>query len=439
MTQDKELSHQGGEVEPDIVRRLRRLVHRRLINSIEDEGVDALSDPDEVRARIVDILSALDPEGTLRLTAEQRHTLEQEILQELSGLGPLAALMLDADISDILVNGPHEVWVDRGGRLERANTGFDDEAHLRRFLDRLVAAQGRQIDAGSPMVDAKLPDGSRLHAVIPPLCAIGPIVSIRRFRRDLVSAKELIASGALNQDMMALLRLAVMSGQNIVIAGSAGAGKTTLLNVLSGFIPQHERIVTVEETSELRLSHPHVIPLESRPSNAEGRGGIGLRELVRNALRMRADRIIVGEVRGEEVMDMLQAMNVGHDGSLTTVHANSPRDVIRRLEVLAHMGDAGLPRESIRDMIGSAVRLIVQVMRFRDGSRRVVNICELVQDAERLDTVELFRFQPQGVDDRGRVLGQHLATGATAGFVEQARLLGFDEPLDHSAGSSDHA
>ncbi len=408
---------------------LRRRVHDRLIRTIEDDGgAMALTQPDEVRTRIREIVEDLNEEQAAGISDEELRRLEKDILEELSGMGPLAPLMLDHAISDILVNGPGEVWVDRGGRLERTELHFDDDAHLRRFLDRIVSAQGRHLDATSPMVDAKLSDGSRLHAVIPPLCARGAIVSIRRFRADPVTADELVSGGFLSQPMLDLLALAVSAGRNLVIAGSAAAGKTTLLNVISRFVPATERIVTIEETAELQLDHPHVIPLESRPANAEGRGGVNLRDLVRTALRMRADRIIVGEVRGAEVMDMLQAMNVGHDGSLTTVHANSPQDVLRRLEALAHMGDAGLPRETLRDMIGSAIHLIVQVMCFRDGSRRVTSLCELRLAADELQAVELFRFKAEGVDDQGRIVGHHEATDAPIQLLDGVQTLGFDIP-----------
>ncbi len=412
----------------DDFRLLRQQVHERLIETIEDGGAEALAQPDEVRERIRDLVKELNEDTDADISAAEQARLEREILEELSGMGPLATLMLDRAISDILVNGPDEVWVDRAGRLERTALRFDDDAHLRRFLDRIVSAQGRHLDASSPMVDAKLPDGSRLHAVIPPLCALGAVVSIRRFRADPVTAAELVERGFLSAPMLEVLQLAVNAGQNVVIAGSAAAGKTTLLNVISRFVPATERIVTIEETAELQLDHEHVIPLESRPANIEGRGGVTLRDLVRTALRMRADRIIVGEVRGAEVMDMLQAMNVGHDGSLTTVHANSPQDVLRRLEALAHMGDAGLPRETIREMIGSAIQLIVQVMRFRDGSRRVTSICELVNMPDSLQVVEIFRFQADGLDDAGKVRGRHLSTGASIRFVERVRELGFELP-----------
>ncbi len=421
----------------DDFRRLRKLVHDRLIDSIEEESAAVLHNLAEVKARIGEIVRDLTEDTGITVPASDRDRVEKEILEELGGMGPLAPLMLDRTISDILVNGPEEVWVDRGGKLTRTDVRFDDDAHLRRFLDRLISAQGRHLDASNPMVDAKLPDGSRLHAVIPPLCALGAVVSIRRFQEETITASNLVERGAMSPAMLDLLQLAVGTGQNIVIAGSAAAGKTTLLNALAAFVPENERIVTVEETAELKLAHPHVIPLESRPTNVEGRGGVDLRSLVRTALRMRADRIVVGEVRGDEVMDMLQAMNVGHDGSLTTVHANSPKDVLRRLEALAHMGDAGLPRDSIRDMIGSAVQIIVQVMRFRDGSRRIVSISEVIQDGETLGTVELYRFQAERMEEDGSMTGRHVATGAPARFAERVKALGFTVPQSLVATESE--
>ncbi len=426
----------------DFFRRLRRLVHRRLIDSVEKEGSTLLDNGHAIEQRVAELLVEFQHESGMRLEAAQRHQIAHEIMQELGGMGPLAPLMLETDISDILVNGPDEVWVDRQGRLELTAVRFDDEAHLRRFLDRLVSAQGRHLDAGSPMVDARLSDGSRLHAVIPPLCGRGTVVSIRRFRVETIRRDELLEQGFISESMLELLSLAVRAGLNIVIAGGAGAGKTTLLNMLSRFIPENDRVVTIEETAELQLEHPHVISLEARPGNLEGSGSIGLRELVRTALRMRADRIIVGEVRGSEVFDMLQAMNVGHDGSLTTVHANSPGDVLRRLEALALTGDMGLPRESVRDMIGSAIQIVVQLMRFSDGRRRVVSLCEVVRHESELSVRELYRFEPEmpavttaGDDARPRTAGRHRSTGEPIRFLQRLQLRGFDTSFFNTAQS----
>ena len=313
------------EIETSRFRELRRFLHNRLIDGMEEEGIHLLKDPQLLEQRLEELIADIKPKLNPSLKLHEIIRLRQQIMQELTGMGPISGLMTEDGITDILINGPDEIWVDKHGRLTRTELRFDNDSHLRRFLDRIIGTQGRQLDARQPMVDARLPDGSRLHAIIPPLCESGPIVSIRRFHSEKLTAPQLVSSGFLNQNMMDFLQLAVSAGINIVIAGSAGAGKTTLLNVISSFIPATERIVTVEETAELQLNHPHVIPLESRHVNSEGYGAVTLSDLVRNALRMRADRIVVGEVRGIEVLDMLQAMNVGHDGSLTTLHANSPK------------------------------------------------------------------------------------------------------------------
>ena len=408
------------------LRQLRQTLHNRLIDNLEDDSVQSLGNDRELTARLEGLMDELVLSERTKLTATERKRLAREVIEELKGMGPIAELMLDASITDILINGPSEIWIDKQGALSKTPLSFDDDAHLRRFLERIVGAQGRQLDARQPMVDARLPDGSRLHAVIPPLCALGPVVSIRRFHNERVDSSMLIQSGFISVEMLRFLEIAVTAGINIVIAGSAGSGKTSLLNVISGFIPATEREVTVEETAELRLKHPHVIPLEARNVNSEGAGAVSLRDLVRTALRMRADRIIVGEVRGEEVLDMLQAMNVGHDGSLTTLHANSPQDVISRLETLAQMGESAICRESIEQMITSSVQLIVQVMRFRDGSRRVVSISELATTQARYEVRELFHFKSAGVDAEQRIQGSHAANGNASFLTEQVEAKGFD-------------
>ncbi|MEP4889544.1 MAG: CpaF family protein [Aliiglaciecola sp.] len=406
-------------------RELRRFLHNRLIDGMEEEGIHLLKDPQVLEQRLEDLLVDISPKLTPSLKVHEKTHLRQQIIQELSGLGPISGLMTEEGITDILINGPDEIWVDKHGRLTRTDLQFDNDSHLRRFLDRIIGAQGRQLDARQPMVDARLPDGSRLHAIIPPLCESGPIVSIRRFHSEKLTAKQLVSSGFLNQNMLDFLQLAVSAGINIVIAGSAGAGKTTLLNVISGFIPATERIVTVEETAELDLNHPHVIPLESRHVNSEGYGAVSLSDLVRNALRMRADRIVVGEVRGIEVLDMLQAMNVGHDGSLTTLHANGPKDVISRMETLALMGDSGFSRDAIRQMIAASVQLIVQVMRFRDGSRRIVSICELVRHDDHNEIRELFTFRHHKSFQQDTIKGQHISTGQHTELASKVEAKGY--------------
>ncbi len=423
---DRMMDERGESGQRNRFRRLRQLVHRRLIDSIESDGAALLTDPSVVRERVGWLVEDIQASNGMEISAQQQAQIQEEILEELGGLGPLAPLMMDPDISDILVNGPFEVWVDRFGRLEKTDVRFDDDEHLRHIVDRLVATQGRHLDTGSPMVDARLRDGSRLHAIIPALCAKGTIVSIRRFRLKPFDTQELLDSGFISEPMLKLLQLVVKARLNIVISGGAAAGKTTLLNLISRYIPQGERVVTIEETAELRLEHPHVIPLECRPANVEGRGGIDLRQLVRSALRMRADRIIVGEVRGSEVFDMLQAMNVGHDGSLTTVHANSPEDVLRRLETLVLMSDMGVPREAIREMIGASIHLIIHLMRFSDGSRRVVSIREVTNVEDSLSTRELFRYRANRGGSETGPAGQHVATGELNAYLQRIAERGYE-------------
>ena len=413
------------ESETNRFRELRRFLHNRLIDGMEEEGIHLLKDPQLLEQRLEELLADIRPKLNPSLKLHEKARLRQQIMQELTGMGPISGLMTEAGITDILINGPDEIWIDKHGRLTRTDLRFDNDSHLRRFLDRIIGAQGRQLDARQPMVDARLPDGSRLHAIIPPLCETGPIVSIRRFHSEQLTAAQLVTSGFLNQNMLDFLQLTVSAGINIVIAGSAGAGKTTLLNVISGFIPATERIVTVEETAELQLNHPHVIPLESRHVNSEGYGAVSLSDLVRNALRMRADRIVVGEVRGIEVLDMLQAMNVGHDGSLTTLHANSPKDVISRMETLALMGERGFSRDAIRQMIAASVQLIVQVMRFRDGSRRIVSICELVRHDDNNEIRELFTFRHATANEHDDIKGEHVASGQRTELATKVEAKGY--------------
>lgn len=419
----------GAEPDEAGLALLRQFVHKQLLTTIENGDTSIFSDPKGLKQRVDILVRDVTSRRSQPISRETRERLRQEVLDEIAGLGPIASLMAAPEISDILVNGPDEVWVDRNGRLIKTPIRFDDESHLRRILDRLVAAQGKHLDATSPIVDARLPDGSRLHAVIPPLCAKGPIISIRRFRTQVISESELIQQGFMSVAMLSFLRMAIQMRINIIIAGGAAAGKTTLLNILSRYIPQDERIVTVEETAELKLEHPHVVPLEGRTANIEGRGSVSLRDLVRAALRMRADRIIVGEVRGVEAFDMLQAMNVGHDGSLTTVHANSPVDVLRRLESLVMMNDIDIPRDAVREMVGSAIQLIVHVNRYRDGQRRVTSMIEVLHENSVVQTRELFQFNANRLDTNGRVHGEHVQVNQ-AHFVNEKQRLGYLQPTD---------
>jgi len=397
--------------------RLRQQLFERILREIESEGVGGLREPVVARNRARKVLAqALEERGAPPLSPVERDRLESELVAELTGLGPLEPLFSDPTVSDILVNGPDEVWVDRFGRLERTGVRFDDEGHLRRLLARMVSAHGRHLDEASPMVDVRLGDGSRLHALLPPLSAKGPTVSIRRSRAVPLRLDELFANGTLSPEMGSILAAAVRSGLNIVVSGGAASGKTTLLNVVSRFIPPHERVVTIEETAELKLDHPHVIPLEARLPNVEGRGEVTVRSLVRTTLRMRPDRLIVGEVRGPEVFDMLQAMNSGHEGSLTTVHSNSASDALRRLENLVLLGGFELTSRAIRELLAATIHVVVQLTRFADGTRRVTSIGEVQWKGEELDTLEIFRFASERA---GSGAGRHVATGARSRFHER--------------------
>ncbi|MGP1720869.1 CpaF family protein [Shewanella frigidimarina] len=410
----------------DEMRRLKQLLHNSLIDDMDNDDSLHLKKPTQLKQQLEQLIDLLPGQQQQPLNASDKALLIQQVIEELQGLGPISELMLDPAVTDILINGPFSIWVERHGALRKTTQAFDNDSHLRRFLERIVSAQGRQLDANNPMVDARLADGSRLHAVIPPLCNIGAVVSIRRFHHETISAETLVSSGFISQDILTFLEKAVIAGINIVIAGSAGSGKTSLLNVISGFIPNSERVITIEETGELQLHHPHVIPLESRGTNGEGNGEVSLRDLVKTALRMRADRIIVGEVRGGEVFDMLQAMNCGHDGSLTTVHANNPQDVINRLRSLAQMEEAAICRDTIDHMISSSIQVIVQVRRFRDGSRRVVSVCEVIQTAAITEVKPLFEFQQQPQTDHNHIVGQHVCSATQCQLSEQIAAKGFD-------------
>lgn len=414
-------------------RRLRAQLFERILREVESEGLDGLREPVAARGRARRVLArALEERGAPPLSPVERDRLESELVAELIGLGPLEPLFADPTVSDVLVNGPDEVWIDRFGRLERTDVRFDDESHLRRLLQRMVSAHGRHLDEASPMVDVRLDDGSRLHALLPPLCPTGPIVSIRRARTVPLRLDELHANGTLSREMGDLLAAAVGSGLNVVVSGGAASGKTTLLNVVSRFIPLHERVVTVEETAELRLDHPHVLALEARLPNVEGRGEVTVRSLVRNTLRMRPDRLIVGEVRGPEVFDMLQAMNSGHEGSLTTVHANSAEDALRRLENLVLLGGFELPSRAIRELLAATIHLVVQTTRFADGARRVTSIGEVRWRAEELSTQELYRFEAERA---GSGAGRHVATGARSRFHDRLVRAGWRPAAAEEGGS----
>lgn len=375
------------------IRRIRQFIHQQLIGAVDLNQDHNLHEPKVLQIKIATLIEQLEKKTGMPIEAKIHQQIMDQITHEVNGYGPLTGLMLDPGISDILINGAKDIWIDRAGKLHKTAIEFDDQQHLRRMLDRLLADQGKRLDSQSPTVDAKLPDGSRLHALIAPLCKNGPVVSIRRFTHQPHSAAALVDSGMLSQNMLDFLTVAIKAGCNMVIAGGASVGKTTLLNALSEFIPSAERVITIEESAELCLRHPHVISLEARQKNNHGQGGFPLRELLRNALRMRADRIIVGEVRGEEVFDMLQAMTVGHNGSMTTVHANHPRDVIGRLESLALLSHDQIPMSSIHSLLSAAMKLIVYLTRSQDGNRYVTHICEVTAEQDHLAVKDIFSRQ----------------------------------------------
>jgi pilus assembly protein CpaF len=406
-----------SQPDPDVVQRqayqkLKSKIHTRLVENIDSQALILLDHEDLLEAAIERTIHILIDEEELPLTTEERLKVARDVLHETLGLGPLEPLLSDPNINDILVNGAQNVWVDRDGCLEFTDIRFKDDNHLLHIIGRIVARVGRRVDESSPIVDARLPDGSRVNAIIPPLAIDGPSLSIRRFRPLPFTIDDLIDKSTMSDSMAEFLGLAVKAKLNILISGGTSAGKTTLLNTLSSFISDDERIVTIEDTAELRLQQRHVVRLESRPSNIEGRGTVSQRDLVKNALRMRPDRIVVGEVRGAEALDMLQAMNTGHEGSLTTVHANTPRDALSRLETLVLLAGIDLSERSIREQIGSAFDLVVQIKRLQDGKRRVVAITEItgMQDGI-ISMQDLFEFQQSGLDSNKKVQGQHVGLG----------------------------
>jgi pilus assembly protein CpaF len=401
-------------------------IHRKLLDRINLEAVYAMPG-DRVRQEIRPSIAKLVNEEKTPLSQAEKDGLIEEVLDEVFGLGPLEPLLRDKTISDILVTTPRLIYIERGGKLERTAVQFKDDAHLMRIIERVVSRVGRRIDESSPMVDARLPDGSRVNAVIPPLAVDGPLLSIRRFGGDPLQPADLIRKLSFTEGMLELVKGCVKARLNIIISGGTGAGKTTFLNMLSGFIPADERIVTIEDAAELQLRQTHVARLETRPANVEGKGAVLQRHLLINALRMRPDRIIVGEVRGEEALDMLQAMNTGHDGSLTTIHANTPRDAIARLEVMIGMASSNLNVRSIRQQVASAIDLFVQVSRMSDGSRKVTYITECVgMEGDLVTTQDIFVFERVGVTAEGRITGRFRPTGVRPKFSERLKAAGIE-------------
>jgi pilus assembly protein CpaF len=426
-----------GDSQPAKNQELKFALHRKLLDRINLEALSVLP-PDRVRQEVRPAIAKLVGEQKTLLSLTEKDQLIEEILDEVFGLGPLEPLLRDRTVSDILVTTPRLVYVERNGRLERTAIEFKDNQHLLRIIERVVSRVGRRIDDSSPMVDARLPDGSRVNAVIPPLAVDGPLLSIRRFSKDALQAADLIRNRSLTEPMVTLLEASVKARLNIIISGGTGAGKTTFLNLLSGFIPEHERIVTIEDAAELQLRQVHVARLETRPPNIEGKGVVLQRHLLINALRMRPDRIIVGEVRGEEALDMLQAMNTGHDGSLTTIHANSPRDAISRMEVMIGMSSSNMPAASVRQQVASAVDLFIQISRMSDGSRKVTYITECVgMESTQVTTQDIFVFEKTGINSAGKVTGRFRATGVRPKFYDKIRAIGMELPGSLFQGSTE--
>ncbi len=403
-------------------------LHRTLINRMDLTKLSSLTQ-EQVHAEVSRLAESVLAQEAMPLSAAERERLVNDVQHELFGLGPLEPLLADPTISDILVNSHHTIYIERRGKIEATNVRFKDDEHLMRVIERIVSSVGRRIDESSPMVDARLQDGSRVNAIIPPLSIDGPVLSIRRFGADPLRMAALVETKALTKDIADMLQMVVHARLNLLISGGTGAGKTTLLNALSAFIPETERIVTIEDSAELQLQQPHVVRLETRPPNIEGKGEVTQRDLVRNALRMRPDRIVIGEVRGGEAIDMLQAMNTGHDGSLTTIHANTPRDALARLETMIQMTGMRLSDRAMRQQVASALNLVVQVARLSDGSRRVTSISEITgMEGETITMQEIFQYERTGVDQQGQVLGRFRPTGIRPRFAERLKSCGLQLP-----------
>jgi pilus assembly protein CpaF len=418
----------NGEDSSPEYQELKFTLHRNLLDRIDLEALSSMAG-ERVRAIVRAAVAKLVEEEKTPLSLVEKDRIIEQVLDEVFGLGPLEPLLQDSTISDILVTTPHLVYVERAGKLYRTPVQFKDDGHLLRIIEKIVSRVGRRVDESSPMVDARLPDGSRVNAVVAPVAVDGPLLCIRRFGRHALRIEDLVAKLALTEGMAELLKGCVKARLNILISGGTGSGKTTLLNAVSSYIPEDERIITIEDAAELRLQQTHVARLESRPPNVEGLGAVTIRQLVVNSLRMRPDRIIVGEVRGEEALDMLQAMNTGHDGSLTTLHANTPRDALGRLEVMVGMGNANMGVRAIRQQIASAVDLFIQTSRFSDGTRRVTHITEVVgMEQDIISLQDVFLFEKTGIAESGKVLGRFRATGIRPKFYERLRTSGITLP-----------
>ena len=403
-------------------------LHRALLENLNLAALEHASEQD-LRSEINEISAEILAEKSIVLNREDRIQLNSELYDEVTGLGPLETLLKDDSINDILVNGPQQIFVERDGKLQLTDVTFKDEKHLLRIIDKIVSAVGRRVDESNPYVDARLKDGSRFNAMVPPIAVDGSLVSIRKFKKDKLGIDDLVSFGAFSEEMAAYLQAAVATRLNIIVSGGTGSGKTTTLNALSSFIANDERILTIEDTAELQLQQTHVGRMESRPPNVEGKGEVSPRDCLKNALRMRPDRIIVGETRGEEVIDMLQAMNTGHDGSMTTIHANSARDGVSRLENMIAMAGIEMPLKAVRSQISSAVNLIVQASRLQDGSRRMTSITEITgMEGDVISMQEIFRYQRVGLTPENKIIGHFTATGVRSHFSERFKMWGYDLP-----------
>ena len=422
-----------AEAKEDNYQELKLAIHRRIVDEMSDQEQQFLASNNHTRAEVEELISSycqrvLD-DNPMNVPRGERARIVADICDEILGLGPIEPLLKDETITEVMINGPKKIFVERKGKLQLTNVQFHDDAHLMTIIERIVSPLGRRVDEASPLVDARLADGSRVNAIVPPLSLIGPCVTIRKFTKNPLSIDNLVGFGTLSEEMAEFLEACVKARLNIMVSGGTGSGKTTTLNVLSSFIPDRERIVTIEDAAELRLQQQHVVTLESRPANLEGRGAITIRDLVRNALRMRPDRIIVGEVRSGEALDMLQAMNTGHDGSLTTGHANSPRDILSRLETMVMMAGMDLPVRAIREQIASALDLIIQQSRIQDGSRKITYITEVQKmEGDTIVLQDLFTYVQTGINESGKSVGYYEASGLQPLFLQKFKMNGVELP-----------